>query len=138
MSQPNEQYAYFTVTGEFDPQSITERLLVLPSDSWKKGDLHPRVQRERKFSRWCLNSRLSRSDELEAHITDVLAQLDANPEAFIAVSEEYGGRMQLVSYFHEPYPGLFFQANLIAGLARYKLSVDFDFYHLWSDGREDT
>jgi hypothetical protein len=26
----------------------------------------------------------------------------------------------------------------VAGLGRYSLSVDFDFYHLWSDHREGT
>ena len=46
--------------------------------------------------------------------------------------------MQLVGYFHEDYPGLHFDTDLVAGLAKYGLSVDFDFYHLWSDQREDT
>lgn len=138
MSQPNELYAYFTVTGEFNPEEVTRRLGVVPTDSWKKGDLHPRTGLERKFSRWCLYSRLARSEELETHVADVLAQMDNNPEAFVAVSKEYGGHMQLVGYFHETYPGLFFEASLIGGLARYGLSVDFDFYHLWSDAREDT
>ncbi len=46
--------------------------------------------------------------------------------------------MQLVGYFHEGYPGLFFDAPLVHGLAKYGLSISFDFYELWSDGREDT
>src|SRR5512135_1827777 len=129
MSQPNEQYAYFTVTGEFKPEEITSRLDVSPTDSWQKGDLHPRTGLERKFSRWCLNSRLPRSESLEDHVADVLVQLDKNPDGFMSVSKEFGGRMQLVGYFHEAYPGLFFEANIIAGLARYGLSADFDFYH---------
>ena len=138
MSKPNEQYAYFTVTGSFDPDEITRRLGTSPTDSWRKGDLHPRTSMERKFSRWCLYSRLPREEQLENHIIDVLAQLDLNAAAFASVSEEYGGRMQLVSYFHESYPGLYFEASLVSGLARYGLIVDFDFYHLWSDAREDT
>lgn len=76
MSEPNEQYAYFTVTGEFGPKEITQRLAVVPTDSWKVGDFHPRTGLERKFSRWCLYSRLARSKELEEHIADVLAQMD--------------------------------------------------------------
>ena len=36
------------------------------------------------------------------------------------------------------YPGLYFDRSMTEGLARYALSVDFDFYYLYSDGREDT
>ncbi len=138
MSKPNEQYAYFTVTGDFAPEYLTQRLGVAPSESWKKGDLHARTRRERTFSRWSLHSRLSRDEPLEAHIADVLLQLDQNGAAFAEVAGEFGACMQLVGYFYESYSGLHFDADLVAGLARYGLSVDFDFYHLWSDAREDT
>jgi hypothetical protein len=48
--------------------------------------------------------------------------------------------MQLVGYFNEQYPGLHFEPDIIAGLAKYSLSVDFDFYfhYLESDGPEDA
>jgi len=92
----------------------------------------------RKFSRWSLHSRLDRGQELEAQIRDVLAQLDANPEAFAAVSEEFGGVMQLVGYFLRDYPGLYFERDITMGLARYSLAVDFDFYWWYSHRREDT
>ncbi len=138
MSQQNEQYAYFFVTSTFEPEDITRRVGVPPTSAWSQGDLHPKTGRERKLSRWCLQSRLSHHTFLEAHIADVLAQLDKNADAFAAVSKEFGGSMQLVGYFHERYPGLFFEPSLVAGLAKYNLSVDFDFYHLWSDGRDDN
>jgi hypothetical protein len=138
MSQPNEQYAYFALTGSFDPEEITARAGVDSSDSWRAGDLHPRTRRERKSSGWSLHSRLPRSEPLEAHIKDVLARLDQNPEGFASLSRDHGGCMQLVGYFHEGYPGLNFDADLVAGLGRYGLSVDFDFYHLGSDAREAT
>ncbi|MFT3734037.1 MAG: DUF4279 domain-containing protein [Rhodocyclaceae bacterium] len=139
MSEPNESYAYFTVTGDdLDPAHITEIVGVTPTDSWKKGDLNPRNSLERKFGRWSLYSRLARSEEFEAHIADVLAQLDNNPEGFKRVSEAYEGCMQLVGYFHSSYPGLYFTPATIQGLAKYKLGVDHDFYYLHSDVREDA
>jgi hypothetical protein len=138
MSQPNEQFAYFTVTGSFDPEELTLRAGVGPSESWRAGDLHPRTRHERKFSRWFLHSRLPRNEPLEAHVKDVLDQLDENAAGFISLSREYGGGMQLVGYFHEGYPGLHFDADIVARLGRYNLSVDFDFYDLWSDQREGT
>jgi hypothetical protein len=138
MSRPSEQYAYFTITDSFDPEEITHRTGVNPTDSWKKGDLHPKRGMERKFSRWSLCSRLEADRSLEDHIRDVLVQLEQNPSEFQKLAREFCGCMQLVGYFHEGYPGLHFEADLIEGLAKYGLSVDFDFYQLWSDGREDT
>lgn len=138
MSELNEQYAYFTTVGDFDPEEITRLLAITPSDSWRIGDLHPRTRLERKFSRWSLKSRLAKTEPLEAHITDVLSQLNEQPEAFARVIAQHGGCMQLVGYFHELYPGLHFERTVVEGLARHHLSVDFDFYYLWSDSREDT
>ncbi|WP_435020286.1 DUF4279 domain-containing protein [Tundrisphaera sp. TA3] len=138
MSRPNEQFAYFAVTGSFDPEAITSRLGTVPSDSWRAGDMHPRTRYERKCSKWSLRSRHPHSEPLEAHIEDVLDQLDRNPEGFASLSREFGGCMQLVGYFHEGYPGLQFDAGIVARLGSYGLSVDFDFYYLWSDSRECT
>jgi hypothetical protein len=138
MSQPNESYAYFALTGDFDPEMVTRQTGFAPTDSWRKGELHPRTRRERKFDRWELASRLPRSQTLEDHIADVLAQLEKNPSEFAALAKAHGGLMQLVGYFHEEYPGLGFDASLIAGLAKFNLSMDFDFYALWSDARDDT
>ncbi len=138
MPDENQQYAYFTVVNGFDPAEITARVGALPTESWRRGDICPRRQMERKFSRWSLYSRLGRGQELEVHIRDVLAQLDANPKAFREVSLEFGGCMQLVGYFYRDYPGLHFDPNITDGLARYALAVDFDFYGLYSHRREDT
>lgn len=138
MSEDNQQYAYFTITGSFEPEEITRRVGVEPTESWRKGEVHPKNQRKRKFSRWSLASRLDRSAELEAHIRDVLVQVDQKPAEFQSVSREYGGRMQLVGYWNNLYPGLYLDQSLVESLARYALSVDFDFYYLYSDGREDT
>ena len=138
MSEPSEQFAYFTITDSFDPEDITRRVGVSPTYSWKKGDLHPRRRMERKFSRWSLRSRLGTDSELEDHIRDVLEQFEQNSSEFQKLAQEFSGCMQLVGYFHEGYPGLHFDPLLIQALAKYGLSVDFDFYELWSDGREDT
>ncbi len=138
MIEDNQQYAYFSVADGFDPADITVRVGVLPTECWRRGETCTRQHSERKFSRWSLHSRLGRDRELEAHVADVLAQLDVNPDAFAAVSREFGGVMQLVGYFHREYPGLHFERAVTEGLARYSLAVDFDFYGLYSHCREDT
>lgn len=138
MTEPNEQYAYFTITGDFDPAEITEVAGIAPSDSWRKGDVNPKTHLERTFSRWSLYSRLDRSRKLEDHVADVIEQMDAKKENFVALSLNYGGQMELVAYFKTNYPGIVFQRHLVEGLAEYELLVDFDFYYLYSDRREDS
>lgn len=138
MTESNEQYAYFTVCGEFDPASISQHLGISPAEAWRMGDINPRTQLERKFSRWSLYSRLARTCELEAHVADVIEQLEVNKSGFVELSLKYDGVMQLVAYFKNSYPGLCLERNLIASLAEFSLSVDFDFYYLYSDAREDT
>ena len=138
MTESNEQYAYFTIAGDFDPADISREVGVAPTECWIKGSVNQRTQLERKFSRWSLCSRLEKTRELEAHIADVIEQLRVNKPRFIEVSSRHGGCMQLVAYFRTSYPGLHLDRRLIESLAEYALSVDFDFYYLYSDRREDS
>jgi hypothetical protein len=138
MTDPNEQYAYFSITGDFDPAEISRTVGVAPTEFWRKGDVNPRTQLERKFSRWSLYSRLGRTCELEAHIADVLEQLAGKRHEFRNLSLKYDGVMQLVGYFKTNYPGLHLDRARVESLAEYALSVDFDFYYLYSDDREDS
>jgi len=138
MSDTNEQYAYFTIYGDFDPAEITRHVGVEPTDAWRKGDRHPRRGTEARFSRWSLRSRLGKEAELELHIADVLSQLARNEVAFREVSAKHSGTMQLVGYFHTGYPGLYFEPETLASLAKYSLGMDLDFYALWSDARDDA
>jgi hypothetical protein len=134
----NQQYASVSLRGDFDPAEITGRGGLAPSECWRKGDLCPRTRRERRVSRWKLDSRLDRGRGLEDHIRDVLARLDAETTGFAEVAREFGGCMQLVGYFYRDYPGLYFDREITEGLGRLSLAVDFDFYGLDSPRREDT
>lgn len=131
MPKNNEQYAYFAITGDFDPVEITKRLKTEPTRSWRLGDICPETHQERTESRWSLYSRLAQDQSLEDHIRDVFIQLDASPDAFRGISREFRGWLQLVAYFHHHYPGLYFERDMTETLARYELEVDFDFYFLY-------
>ena len=128
MARDNDCYAYFSLAGSFDPGSITLRVGVNPTRTTREGDPRPKTKLRQKFSRWELHSRLPRSAPLESHISDVLHQLDAQEIAFREISQQFGGVMELVGYFHDFYPGLVFERAIVERLAKYGLSVDFDFY----------
>ena len=95
MTKDNEQYAYFTVTGDFDPDSITARLHLEPTEQWIKGSRNERTHLERKFSRWSLESRLERSAPLEDHVRDVLDQTLRCAGEIIKVGKEHTAHIQL-------------------------------------------
>jgi hypothetical protein len=138
MTKDNEQYAYLTVVGDFRPESVTAKLGLEPSETWKKGDRNERTHLERKFSRWSIDSRLERSASLEDHVRDVLEQVLPNAEQIRQVATEYKVWVQLVGFFHNNYPGFGMDRELISGLAQLNLGVDCDFYYLYSDSREDS
>jgi hypothetical protein len=138
MTKDNEQYAYFTVVGDFDPKAITGRLGIQPSESWEKGSRNERTHFERKFSRWSLCSRLDRSATLEEHVQDVLHQTCDHAAAIREIGQEFKSWLQLVGYFHNDYPGFGLDSSLISGLALLNVGIDCDFYYLYSQEREDS
>ena len=133
MAKTNECYAYLRIDGPFDPQMITQRVGIDPTQGALEGSLIPGTKLRRKTSRWSLHSRLPRAAALENHATDVLDQLDANPEAFRSVCKEFGAFLELVGFFRDYYPGLVMESSLVERLASYHLTLDFDFYFLAKD-----
>jgi hypothetical protein len=139
MTKPNEQYAYFTVTGDFEPARISERLQLEPTDSWKKGERNEVTHYERKFSRWCLRSRLPDTEKLEDHIRDVLNQLAPRSGQVRELVDELGmGVIECVGHFHASYPGFTLERDLVAAMAQMNLELDCDFYYMYSDRRDDS
>lgn len=138
MTKDNEQYAYLTITGDFDPEEITTALGLQPSEAWRKGDRNERTHYERKFSRWSLDSRLNRSASLEDHVRDVLSQSLGFAERIRQLAQDYTVYVQLVGWFHNDYPGFGLDKQTISGLDQLNLGIDCDFYYLYSHEREDS
>ncbi|HWY99432.1 MAG TPA: DUF4279 domain-containing protein [Edaphobacter sp.] len=138
MTRPNEYRAYFTLVGEFDPADISTRLGLEPTSSWKKGDLNPKTQLERKHSRWNLNSRLGQSTSLEEQVRDVLEQLKVCSPTITDLRATVDGGMQLIGYFYTDYPGFGLDHETLSELGQLRPGIDCDFYYLYSEKREDS
>jgi len=135
----NESYAYFCLDDfSVDPDEITKMLGFTPTETWRKGDIHPKTQRERISNRWMLYSRLDRDKGLESHIDDVFCQLDAHREAVLKVCGQFDGYLQLVGYFYQYYPGFHLERADTIKMGEYRLGLDCDFYYLYSDQRGGT
>jgi len=128
MGTPDTWYAYFHLRGSFDPDEVTRRVGVSPTETAREGDAIGSTSKKRPCSLWALHSRLERSAPLERHVEDVLDQLDTNRLAFEELSRELGGTMELVGFFRECEPGVALEREIVERMARYALMLDCDFY----------
>ena len=133
MKRANEYRAYFSMSGDFNPDEITAGIGLTPTRTLMKGSVHEKTRHIQKFSIWSLNSRLDQFASLEDQIADVLEQLRLRADTVRALVKIWGGCMQLVGKFYVDYPGLHFESALVSGIAEFGLSVDFDFYHYWAE-----
>ncbi len=136
MQRQNEQTAYFSVTGNFDPAEITRNVGVEPTESWSRGDHNRGMPREQ--SRWSLHSRLPLVQPIERHIDDVLDQLDSRSEAFREIVSEHAGEMQAVGWYFASYGPIGIEPATLVRLAAYGLALDYELHNIQSHRREDT
>jgi hypothetical protein len=129
MQRPDTQYAYFHVRGSFDPEDVTRRVGVTPTETKREGDVIAATSKKRPCSLWALHSRVNPSAPFDEHVRDVLDQLNSSKAAFEKLSHQLGGTMQLVGYFRDVNPGVHFDLETVRRSADYGLCIDCDFYN---------
>jgi Domain of unknown function (DUF4279) len=123
------RFAYFYFDGSLDPIEITRRIGLSPAAMMKQSEPDSPARKTQR-NLWKLRSRLDLEAPLESHVKDILDQLDANKNEFVELSRELGGTMQLVSYFRENEPGIYFDQKTVSRIAEYSLRVNCNFYNL--------
>lgn len=119
-----EPYAYFCLGGAFDPDEITRKVGVPPSETARPGDAIGRGHHKRQNSLWMLRSRLQSSGDLDQHVRDVLDQLDSSGEAFAEVSRERRGIMVIVGFSRDYAPAISLEQETVRRLSQYALRLD--------------
>ncbi|GAB2885350.1 hypothetical protein GCM10027046_12220 [Uliginosibacterium flavum] len=130
MSSPpltHREYAYFFVSGHGNPEVITERLGLRPSDSWSAGDIGPRG-RVRQSMSWRLDSGFDDTEPLDRHIDALLQILGTKAESLRQLWVEYDLTLQCVGYFPASGHGLHLNRDAIRKAAQLGLAFDLDFY----------
>jgi hypothetical protein len=128
MSTQDTWYAYFGISGSFDPTEITKRIGMSPTYAVRHGE-PGRFIKAVNCSRWELRSRVEETSPIEEHVKDVLDQLDTNKSGFKQLSRALAGTMQLVGYFREREPCVHFDQEIVRRIAEYSLCIDCDFYN---------
>jgi hypothetical protein len=121
-----EPYAYFCLAGVFDPDEITRRIGVKPTEIARAGQYIGGTQIKTKNSRWALHSRLQPSGDVDQHLRDVLDQLDTNRLAFQELSREFGGIIVIVGFSRNYAPAVSLEPDVVGRLAQYALRLDME------------
>ena len=128
----NECYAYFGLRGfPGSPEEISAKIGLVPTKVALAGEPIGRSGKKREVSRWSIESRLPREAQVdfEAHVKDVLEQLEPSFAIAASLSRQHDGVMELVGYFHESYPGLWLDATTMQRLAALGVRLDCDFFY---------
>lgn len=126
---PFNTYAYFYVRDfDCDSQHISDTLQLTPSLTWHKNDLGV-AGRLRTFSNWELQSPLPRDAPFQdLNLEALLAILNSQRAAVMQVIAQYKCGLQGVGFYTNETPSFHMSRELIASIAAYQLSVDFDLY----------
>jgi len=126
-SKPEQEpYAYFCVAGAFEPDDITRRVGVRPSDIAREGDAIGNTNHKRHCGIWELRSRLRPSGEVDRHVRDVLDQLDASRVAFEELSRDLGAIIVIVGFSNDYVAPVSLEPDTVGRLARYGLRLDME------------
>jgi hypothetical protein len=120
-----EPYAYFYLAGAFDPDEITRKVEVTPSETARAGDALGSAGTKRQNSLWALHSRLQPSTPADLHVRDVLDQLDRNRLAFEELSREVGGIIKIVGFSREYAPAVSLEREIVERVAQYGVRLDY-------------
>lgn len=129
----SEIYAYFQLVGmEFDPDDITAKVGIKPTEIWRIGDLiTSRGTRRHKQNGWSVYSQVENSIHLEDYIKSVLEQLQPGWQSLVELCKRYDAEISCVIYYRSgSVPAIHFDKYLVEMAHQLNAEIDVDFYVL--------
>jgi len=126
-------YAYFSLRGlDFDPEEITTKVGLIPTKTWKAGDLiNPKATVCRKENGWSLKSELDESIDLEDHVRYLLQKLEPGWLPLIEICKKYYAEINCVVYAAgNERPAIHFNKDIVDKAAKLNAEIDIDLYFL--------
>lgn len=122
--------AYFRLSGQnLEPEDITALVGVIPTNSWRTGDLiDPRLKKRRKYNAWIVESQLDKSAELDEHIKAVFEKLQPGWESLVKISPQFDTFICGVIYAYSYIPAINFDKYIIQKAGELNAGIDVDLY----------
>lgn len=118
----------FVLAGlDLDPEEITVLVGIIPTTTWRIGDLiDPRASVRRKSNGWSLKSQLDKSAELDEHIKSVFEQLQPGWRSLVETCAQYDALIDCAIYVYEQVPAVHFDKDIIQKSAELNAAIDVD------------
>jgi hypothetical protein len=129
----SEIYAYFSLIGkELDPEEITAKTGIIPTKTWRVGDLiNLRAKLRKKHSGWSVYSSVEKTADLEEHLKSILALLQRGWLPLVELSKCYKAEIACVIYYRSgSVPAIHFDKSIIDKVHQLNAEIDVDFYVL--------
>jgi len=127
-------YVYFALKGDFDPQVVTDRIGIEPSEKWKKGD-KGRYKKTLDFSRWILSTDKGKEHMfIDKLVDEIVNKLFDKIQIINEIKEQFqlDSVLEIVMYVdtNEDYstPALGHDLKTIEFLFRTRTRTDVDIY----------
>jgi hypothetical protein len=135
MMKPSEHHVYFAVFGfGDDPAVVTRAMGVEPTKAWRKGEPTGKGRGIQTHNRWVLKSTLPLAEPIEAHLENLLSQLESRGEAVADLRTRFEARLAVAAYWQEVNPSFSLSASVVERVAALGLELDFDLYCLGGAG----
>ncbi len=139
MTVEEDAYAYLRITGLGSVDLISQQMGREPDDGWSEGD--PRRLAKGyfyKFSKWQLNSGVSKGFPLDTHLRSLWRRLEPHRERLIRLDPEFSRRLVCVAWFKERDSYFSIAAGHFKTASYFQLELDFDFYFRDDFGHPDS
>ena len=128
----SEIYAYFRLRGlDFEPEEITAKVGIMPTKTWKVGDLiNPKIiHRKRIDNGWCLRPEFEESFYLEDYVRYLLEKLEPGWLPLTEICQKYYAEINCVIYaVGDERPAIHFNKEIIEKTAKLNAEIDIDLY----------
>jgi hypothetical protein len=125
-----ETLVRFRLTGEFEPDAITQALGLQPTQTWRKDELVPKTIIRRESDGWLIDSGMGKNAWLNEQVTALFKKLEPSWSALEKICSHTQADLSCVIYTSGDRPGIWFEADTVRRLASLNAFIDVDLYVL--------
>ena len=130
--KPEVRARFMVVDLDCDPDLITKKLKIAPTETWKVGDIRAKGTILRfNNNGWLIESMLGKQHSINEHVGELFRMLKPGWKALKKISSKYHLELALtVTSYDATGPELGFDSGVIKKLAEINSRVDVDLYNL--------
>lgn len=122
---------YFALKGDFDPDTVTQVVNIIPTKVHRKGEQHSqfKIKHPRSKSSWCVYSDVGEDQDLETHVDNVLKKLEGSWQSLVSMSAQHEAWLNCVVHsYGGDNPSIGLDREVLKKLAELNAAFDVDLY----------